>query len=173
MDRAELEGDLLLGVPDEVQGDASGVLLDDTMTQEVAAVPHVPAGVEQCAENAGTHSGRRRIIQHTWPADLQLGIDPNSAEEMAKREARAAKFGLGAEKVSKAPPEAQLLTAEEVEIRNERAAKWGTVPHNPLDSIIRAAPKGAFWEKRRDAAAEEEARPECVHMFGVDRMGTG
>lgn len=155
-------------------------------------------------------SGRRRIIQHSWPAGLQLGVDPNSEEERAKREARAKKFGMpapaapevseeerakrearaakfglvasvsAAEKAAEAlvaptpmaPEEVPLLTAEEVLQRQERARKWGTQPSNPLESIISAAPKGAFWEKRRDAEADEVARPEAVYVFGVDKMST-
>ena len=156
-------------------------------------------------------SGKRPIIQHSWPAGLQPGIDPNSAEEIAKREARAAKFGMpapaapevseeerakrearaakfglvasvsAAEKAAEAlvaptpmvaPEEVPLLTAEEVLQRQERARKWGTQPSNPLESIISAAPKGAFWEKRRDADADEETRPEAVYVFGVDKMST-
>ena len=110
----------------------------------------------------------------------------HSEEERARREERAAKFGLqasvsAAEKaaegmvmpaVPEAPPEMQMLSAEDLKQREERAAKWGTTPANPLDSIVGAAPKGAFWEKRRDTAEDEVPRPEAVHIFGVDKLST-
>ena len=76
----------------------------------------------------------------------------HSEEERARREERAAKFGLqasvsAAEKaaegmvmpaVPEAPPEMQMLSAEDLKQREERAAKWGTTPANPLDSIVGA-----------------------------------
>jgi len=178
--------------------------------------------MEEEEEAGGTPSslpkkvGKRKIIQHSWPAEgplalVPFGIDPDSAEEKAKREARAAKFGgvaeaapqhseedrarreeraakfglhasvSAAEKTAEAmvmpvvpepPPEMHLLSTDELRQREERAAKWGTTPANPLESIVSAAPKGSFWEKRRDTAEDEVPRPEAVHIFGVDKLST-
>jgi hypothetical protein len=239
--------DVLAGVPDDAEIQEESALLDDMDAEgqggaaEVAEDPSGrfsgkkkgkkrEGGEEAMEEEAAAGSaparlpkkvGKRKIIQHSWPAEGPLalvaqGIDPDSAEEKAKREARAAKFGgvaeaapqhseeerarreeraakfglhasvSAAEKTaeSKAMPEApaevapemqveiQTLSAAELQLREARAAKWGTTPANPIESIVSAAPKGAFWEKRRDTAAEEVARPEAVHVFGVDKLST-
>ena len=47
---------------------------------------------EMEAEDATQYSGKRKIIKHTLPPDMIVGVDPTSAEELAKRAARAAKF---------------------------------------------------------------------------------
>ena len=101
-------------------------------------------------------------------------------EEKARREARAAKFGLPPPSAAAPAPalteamedEVVLLTAEEVEARTKRAAKFGVEPVDPLQMIEKAAPKDAFWEKRRDAGEDEVMRAEAVHIFGTDRLGT-
>lgn len=234
------EDDVLAGVPDDAEIQEESALLDEMdadAQDEVAEVGRFSGkkkdrkkgkkregGEEEMEEEevGGTPSslpkkvGKRKIIQHSWPAEgplalVPFGIDPDSAEEKAKREARAAKFGgvaeaapqhseeerarreeraakfglqasvSAAEKaaegmvmpaVPEAPPEMQMLSAEDLKQREERAAKWGTTPANPLDSIVGAAPKGAFWEKRRDTAEDEVPRPEAVHIFGVDKLST-
>ena len=51
-----------------------------------------------------------------------------------------------------------------------RAAKFGVETNDPLATLDRAAGSNAYWEKRRDAADDEEARPEAVHIFGTDKM---
>ena len=98
---------VLAGVPDDaaVIQDES-LLLEDMDDAVKEARPRASAGAEPDdsvmeAETSPTdlklpkRSGKRKIIQHSWPADLPFGIDPNSEEEKAKREARAAKFGGG------------------------------------------------------------------------------
>ena len=214
--------DVLAGVPDDAEIQEESALLDDMDAegQGGAAEAEDPSGrfsgkkkgkkreggEEAMEEEAAAGSaparipkkvGKRKIIQHSWPAEGPLalvaqGIDPDSAEEKAKREARAAKFGVVAEAApqhseeerarreeraakfglhasvsaaektaeSMAMPEApaeaapemqmeiQTLSAAELQLREARAAKWGTTPANPIESIVSAAPKGAFWEKR-------------------------
>eukprot|EP00965_Chrysotila_dentata_P215295 6188685-Pleurochrysis_carterae.AAC.1 len=178
---------------------------DEDMVQEsVAAVAGEtgPGGVP-------LYSGKRRVIQHSWDPDVIIGVQPDSAEEQARRAARAAKFAVGpsaeteeqrAKLEARAkkfglplpePPaagapesaalsstdvpmekEVPLLTAEEVAAREARAAKFGVEAKNPLELIEKAAPKGAFWEQRRDAAPDETPRPEAVYVFGTDRLST-
>ena len=93
---------------------------------------------EMEAEDAGQYSGKRKIIKHTRPPDMIVGVDPTSAEELAKRAARAAKFmaetpvedgagtaaapaadAMGMEEEPAAP---LILSPEEVAARAERAA---------------------------------------------------
>ena len=144
---------------------------------------------EMEAEDAGQYSGKRKIIKHTLPPDMIVGVDPTSAEELAKRAARAAKFmsdtpvedGAGTPAAAPAadamgmeeePAAPLILSPEEVAARAERAAKFGVEVKNPADLVVAAAPKNALWEKRRDAAVGEVERPEAVHIFGTDKMGT-
>ena len=213
--------DVLAGVPDDAEIQEESALLDDMDAEaqdeavheraaEVAEVGRFSGkkklGSDDMDEETGDSSkpsglpkksGKRKIIQHSWPADLPIGIDPSSAEEKAKREARGAKFGgvaevapqhseedrvrreeraakfglqasvSAAEKAAEglvaptaaaAVPEVAeitLVTMEEVRQREERAEKWGTQARDPIESIVSAAPKGSFWEKRREVAAEE------------------
>jgi hypothetical protein len=76
-----------------------------------------------------------------------IGVDPNDEAERAKREARAAKFGVPLKEASPAvEPMAQetpqtFLTAEEVAAREERAKKFGVEPVGAVEMIERVAPK--------------------------------
>ena len=144
---------------------------------------------EEAVEGGGAggpkKSGKRRIIHHALDPSLLSGAAGGGAivadeEELERRRARAAKFEMPAAEPSAAsapvaPP--QLLTMEEIARREARAQKWQEAgvelkPANPLDSIATLAGDGAFWERRRDAAPDESARPEAVHIFGTDRMST-
>merc|ERR1711965_807134 len=69
-------------------------------------------------------------------------------------------------------PAAPLLTLEEIRVREERARKFEIAPKDPLESIQKMFGTEAFWEHRRDAAADETPRPEAVHVFGTDKMST-
>jgi len=125
--------------------------------EELAAVE---AEVE-AEEAAVRKSGKRRVIQHGWTSDPAGAIDQMAPEEVAKREARAAKYGLAPPAPLAAP--AVLIGRDEVLAREARAAKFGVeTPFNPLDAIASAqggVGKGkALWEKRRDAEAEELVR---------------
>ena len=42
--------------------------------------------------------------------------------------------------VPEPPPEMHMLSTEELRQREERAAKWGTTPANPLESIVSPTP---------------------------------
>ena len=210
------DDDVLAGVPDDAEIQEESALLDDmdAEAQDEAAQDRATevaeAGRFTGKKKHGSHEtdedntgdapsslpkkvGKRRIIQHSLADVLPLvaiGINPDSAEEKAKRETRVAKFGgvaeaapqhseeerarreeraakfglhasvSAAEKATEglvAPTspvvaeaaEIALLTVEELRHREERAQKWGTQPRNPLESIVSAAPKGSFWEKRR------------------------
>lgn len=127
----------------------------------------------------------KRIIKHYTAEELMAQAEqsmsdtvPLTEEEIARRQARAAKFGgdvpaaVLAAPVAPAVP-AQMLTMDEIAAREARAAKWGVEQAaNPLDSIATLAGADAFWEKRRDASADEVPRPEAVHIFGTDKMST-
>ena len=141
--------DVLAGVPDDAEIQEESALLDDMDAEgqggaaEVAEDPSGrfsgkkkgkkrEGGEEAMEEEAAAGSaparipkkvGKRKIIQHSWPAEGPLalvaqGIDPDSAEEKAKREARAAKFGV----VAEAAPQ---HSEEERARREARAAKFG------------------------------------------------
>jgi hypothetical protein len=120
----------------------------------------------------GRFSGKRKIIEHGWSADpMEAGrVDLTSAAEQAKIAARAAKFGTEAPAPLPTIEPAELLTMEEIAARQARAAKFGVETNDPLATLDRAAGSNAYWEKRRDAADDEEARPEAVHIFGTDKM---
>ena len=151
-------------------------LIDEEDAAMSAALPQVPR-----------KSGKRRIIQHTLSAaeiaaaaaGVGGGVQLDEAE-VAKRQARAAKFGI--EPAPAPSPQAPLqpaappvmLTMEEIARREERAKKFEVdiSGKDPLASIATLAGTEAFWEQRRDAKPEEIARPEAVHIFGCDRMST-
>eukprot|EP00962_Isochrysis_galbana_P002607 scaffold709_cov90-Isochrysis_galbana.AAC.1 len=192
------DDDLLAGVPDdtpEAVGITDAELLEMEADAEIAAAPEPPApapstealggatpsvGEEEAMEPAAEaeavavrKSGKRRVIEHGWSSDPAAVIDPLAPGELARRAARAAKFGMQAP----APPAvpAVLISREEVLAREARAAKFGVAaPFNPLDAIASAAGglgKG-LWEKRRDAAPDEVPRPEAVYVYGTDRLST-
>jgi hypothetical protein len=192
----EAEDDLLLsGVPDDApaEGMTDAELLELEAEAELAAAPEPPAPdvptdasppspveaepmepTEPAAEAAAVRkSGKRRVIEHGWTSDPAAAIDPLAPDELARRAARAAKFGVPAP----APPvvPSVLISREEVLAREARAAKFGVAaPFSPLDAIASAAGgvgKG-LWEKRRDAAPEEAPRPEGVYIYGTDRLST-
>ncbi len=149
---------------------------------------------EAAAEAAGRMPkkvGKRKMIFHAIDPSVIAGAIPLTEEEAARRAARAAKFGTappeeGAAAVEAAEPPAvvQMLTMEEIAAREARAKKWEIeAPANPLDSVATLSSmtgtalddisaSKAFWERRRDPSAEEEVRPEAVHIFGTDRMST-
>lgn len=92
-----------------------------------------------------------------------------SAEEVAKRERRAARFG------EMAPSEAGLTwrAPEEVEEddarRRARAARFGV----PLERVDRAGMMDMdLFGTRRELPRGARPRPEALHAFGVDLLGT-
>ena len=103
--------------------------------------------------------GKRKIIQHSWPAEgplalVPFGIDPDSAEEKAKREARAAKFGGVAEAAPQHSEEDRLR-------REERAAKFG------LHASVSAAEKAA---EGMVLPVVPEAPPPEMQLLSVEEL---
>jgi hypothetical protein len=122
-------------------------------------------------------SGKRPVIQHTLQAPAHASV-PLTEEELARRQQRAAKFGIEAPAARPVAPvapvvPAQLLTMEEIAKMQARASKFGVeATKDPLALISTLAGPDAFWENRRDVSAFEVPRPEAVHIFGTDRMST-
>ena len=173
---------LLLDVPDDApDADAAA---DDALLEfdEPTDAPALTSGEADGAPTADhgsggarkRFSGKRRVIEHTWDANAMMGVDPSAPEEQARRAARAAKFGLDDGAVAPAPAAepAEMLTMEEVQSRAERAAKFGMEARDPLSVLDRQPGNDAYWERRRDAADDEEPRPEAIHVFGTDKMST-
>ena len=92
--------ELLAGVPDDVVADSTEDMLasstavpDATPTADAdqMAVEGDPpaAGSTEGGDNgkgSTRFSGKRKIIEHTLPADAMMGVDVNSPEECAKRQ---------------------------------------------------------------------------------------
>ena len=120
-------------------------------------------------------SGERQVIQHTLQAPAHGASVPLTE---ARRQQRAAKFGIEAPAAPPVAPvapvvPAQLLTMEEIAKMQARASKFGVeATTDPLALISTLAGPDAFWENRRDVSAFEVPRPEAVHIFGTDRMST-
>ena len=128
-------------------------------------------------------SGKRKIIQRGWDDDYQpphrdkQQPRPPSPDEIKRREARAAKFGIAVNPASPMSEPASLkpevfVTADQVGALEQRAKKFGVKPNNPLDLIVGSSGSDAFWEDRRDAAADDEERLEAIYAFGTDNMST-
>ena len=129
----ESDDELLEGVPeDDITADAADeALLEETALPkrqdssggDVAA----PAGAVSAPQQEGAQvprkSGKRHIIKHKWSADTMAGVDLYSAEEQAKKEARAAKFGLE-------PPVDEAAERAKLEAR---AAKFGLAAPAPKE----------------------------------------
>ena len=122
-----------------------------------------PAGLSWALEavppgrvTAARYSGKRRIIQHVAKEDGG-GNDPHGPAEVARRNARA---------------------SEQVIARAERAKKFGVEKAaNPLDARASAAggvgkTEAGLWEKRRDAAADEDPRDGAIYVYGTARTPT-
>jgi len=191
------DDDLLDGVPDDAPAVTDADLLDDDEEevdedaggkrgrQSAADADDAmePAGLSRALEDdpperaaAARKSGKRRIIQHVAKEDGG-GIDPHDPAEVARRNARASKFGTEAPPPAAAPP--TLIGREEVLARAERAKKFGVEKAaNPLDAIASAAggvgktKEAGLWEKRRDAAADEVPRDEAIYVYGTARTPT-
>ena len=88
----------------------------------------------------GTFSGKRKVIEHTLSPGLIVGVDLNDAEERAKREARAAKFGvpLAEPAAEPTPMEAPpIIDVDEVAARQyapRRASRVRASPAPPRPS---------------------------------------
>ncbi|KAK9807015.1 hypothetical protein WJX72_010790 [[Myrmecia] bisecta] len=99
---------------------------------------------------------------------FKTGIDLFTEDEIARRQERAARFGI--------PEEAQALEyrpvePDEDEIRKkERAERFGLEYTAPDQAGLIDVD---LLEKRQDVDLEVERRPEAIHMYGVDLMSTG
>lgn len=144
---------------------------EDAMALEDALSPSMPKKV-----------GKRKILKHTLGDEVIAGaVNPLSEEELAKRAARAAKFGVEEVPAAVVPAPAPavapetMLTMETILERRARAEKFEVAPVDPLMQLNKGSSVGegkAFWEGRRDAGAEEEAREAAVHVFGTDKMSS-
>lgn len=100
---------------------------------------------------------------------FSTGIDMFSSEEVSKRERRAARFG------ESAPSEGGLTwqAPEEVEEddarRRARAARFGV----PLEPVDRSGMMDMdLFGTRRELPSGAQPRPEALHAYGVDLLGT-
>ena len=155
-------------------GEVEVIAGGEVMADREDAAP--PADEAEQAAAAARKSGKRRIIEHSFTPGMIVGVDPLAAHELAKREARAAKFGVEV-KMPEGLPAGDvsapvLLTADEIAAREARAKKWGVEPANPVDSVVSAAGSDAFWEARRDPAEDEFPRADAIYVFGTDRMSS-
>eukprot|EP00775_Hariotina_reticulata_P012857 gene12856-12984_t len=94
------------------------------------------------------------------------GIDLFSKEEIAKRAARAKKFGLPEDRATAV---AYAPDPEDAK-RAARAKKFGVKYEQPTpDSLLQ---KQDLYEPRRDAPEDVPRRETAIYLYGVDIMGT-
>uniref|UniRef100_A0A383V5T6 Nuclear cap-binding protein subunit 3 n=1 Tax=Tetradesmus obliquus TaxID=3088 RepID=A0A383V5T6_TETOB len=118
---------------------------------------HDPAALPKFAQEARKERFRRE--------GFATGIDLFSEEEIAKRAARAKKFGLPEERQapSYAPDPEDLK-------REARAKKFGMKYEKPTpDTLLQ---KQDLFEPRKDAPEDVPRREVAIYLYGIDVMST-
>ena len=114
------DADILSGLPmgdEDVEAAEEAAAEAAAEASEAAAARQKMVPTETTEEGAtdspvmsnakGRFVGKRKIIEHTLSPGLIVGVDANSEEERAKREARASKFGVAVDEEERAKREAR------------------------------------------------------------------
>ena len=142
---------------------------------------------DRYAKNAAKFDEKGFRIMRKANASFTVGFDMFSEEETAKREARAAKWGVEPE----GPTPAEAAEAEQAKLEREKRAERFGVPLNDVVEKKDALKKTdlteilSMMDKRRksilkldeqdvrvDPDPSVEVRPEALHLYGYMPLGT-
>ena len=140
---------------------------------------YVPPKDERLLNEVNTWQAEQRERYSRKGDAFVTGIDFASPDEIQKREARAAKYGVTAEPTptpaGPAPGIPHADDPEEAARRKMREERFGPMESAPEPTMASAAPDDDGMdvdtlEPPREPPAHEAIRPDAVHLYGVDML---
>lgn len=120
-------------------------------------VEYVDPSTKQLHEGA-RHRERPR-------SGFATGIDIFTEEEVAKKNQRAARFGLETQGLNYNPPQ----VPEDEAKRRQRAERFGTTYEAPDDTGLMEVD---LFEQRKDPGPDIQRRLDAIHVYGIDLLST-
>ena len=110
------------------------------------------------------HEGARHREHHPR-SGFATGIDIFTEEEVAKKNQRAARFGLETQGLNYNPPQ----VPEDETKRRQRAERFGTTYEAPDDTGLMEVD---LFEQRKDPGPDIQRRLDAIHVYGIDLLST-